>query len=85
MTPDQFSDALSALGWSDSDAADVLDVRHDTIGKWRRGKLAIPAPIATWIATAAATWPAIEVRAWDAYVAAHPLPRKPESVARDVS
>jgi transcriptional regulator with XRE-family HTH domain len=42
MTPDEFADALTALGWKQSDLARRLELDKNTPSRWANGRTPIP-------------------------------------------
>ena len=45
MTPHEFDDALSALGYSQCDFARSLDINDRTVRRWSSGDVPVPGPI----------------------------------------
>lgn len=49
MTSDEFSAALKRLGWSASDVSRNTGLHVNTISKMRRGKLAVPVYLVSFL------------------------------------
>lgn len=49
MTPAEFTDALSALGWKQSDLARRLDLDKNTPSRWANGRTPIPGWAAEYV------------------------------------
>ncbi len=55
MSPSQLRDALALLRWSQRGLAEALGCDDRLVRRWAAGDAAIPAEIAGWLATLAAT------------------------------
>lgn len=49
MTPDEFSNALAALGWKQSDFCRKAGVAKDTPSRWAAGKTPIPSWVPAYL------------------------------------
>lgn len=54
MTPDEYSDALTAVGWTPTILADQLSMNDRQARRWRTGENAVPYRVAEWLAKIAA-------------------------------
>lgn len=51
MNPDEFSDALQAIGWTQRGLAGYLGITDTIVRRWASGRVPIPGNVAAWLAT----------------------------------
>lgn len=54
MTPNEFRDALSTLGWTPSIIADQLGMNERQARRWKSGENRVPDRVAAWLSDLAA-------------------------------